>query len=168
MVKKYYKLRQGVLFKHPHNGEALVLQSARMPSRSGIVDLFSSSGYLWGSYPLDVLQECDAFGNPISTDVPAPCAPTKRHKHADLIHAWAEGADIQVYSAGQGWEDAPNPMFRINLKYRIKPDLSKERAELAEVEQQVSKLQAELQRRMGELEPLIDKRDALRKVVRNG
>ena len=46
-----------------------------------------------------------------------------RHKHADLIHAWAEGAEIQIYSSERGeWEDIPIPSFIENLRYRIKPE----------------------------------------------
>lgn len=46
-----------------------------------------------------------------------------RHKHADLIHAWAEGATIQLYRGSIGrWEDMENPSFLDHLEYRIKPE----------------------------------------------
>lgn len=42
-----------------------------------------------------------------------------RHKHADLIHAWAEGAEIQV-EGSWGWEDT-TPTWHPSNDYRIKP-----------------------------------------------
>lgn len=43
-----------------------------------------------------------------------------RHKHADLIHGWAEGAKIQ-YSLGNNWYNTEKPEWNINTEYRIKP-----------------------------------------------
>ena len=47
----------------------------------------------------------------------------KRHKHADLIHAWAEGAIIQFKAYDGTWIDCPNnePRWRSYACYRIKP-----------------------------------------------
>ena len=46
----------------------------------------------------------------------------KPRPHADLIHAWANGAKIQFYSGlNQKWEDIENPSFLSEAKYRIKP-----------------------------------------------
>jgi len=51
---------------------------------------------------------------------------TKRHKHADLIIAWAEGAKIQVSYLGYGkklhdkfWLYDPHPIWCPTLAYRI-------------------------------------------------
>lgn len=45
-----------------------------------------------------------------------------RHKHADVIHAWAEGAEIQFRrSAGERWVDERSPSFFVFNEYRIKP-----------------------------------------------
>lgn len=50
-----------------------------------------------------------------------------RHKHADLIHAWAEGAEIQ-YNVGDGcgWHDyeaaSTAPSWDECCQYRIKPE----------------------------------------------
>jgi len=41
------------------------------------------------------------------------------HKHAELIHAWADGAEIEVYYEGQ-WKLARTPVWT-REKYRIKP-----------------------------------------------
>lgn len=43
-----------------------------------------------------------------------------RHKHADLIHAWAEGAEIQVLF-DSGWQDRKEPTWSTTCDYRIKP-----------------------------------------------
>ena len=42
-----------------------------------------------------------------------------RHKHADVIHAWADGADIQHLRLDGVWDDIP-PLNESN-EYRIKP-----------------------------------------------
>ena len=53
----------------------------------------------------------------------------QRHKHADVIIAWAEGKDIQVWD--YGWQDvtSENPTF-LGKKYRIKPPAKKYRVAL--------------------------------------
>ena len=44
------------------------------------------------------------------------------HKHAALIKAWADGAEIQWRSESHpGWEDAKTPNWYDNFDYRIKP-----------------------------------------------
>jgi len=49
-----------------------------------------------------------------------------RHKWADLIHLWAEGAEIQCnineHSGDFGWLDDDEPQWHSeNLKFRVKP-----------------------------------------------
>jgi hypothetical protein len=44
-----------------------------------------------------------------------------RHKHADVIHAWADGAEIQQF-CGDGWyDDSDTPNWFEDAEYRIKP-----------------------------------------------
>ena len=43
-----------------------------------------------------------------------------RHKHADLIHAWADGVQVQVHDYGK-WIDTPHPLWLIACEYRVKP-----------------------------------------------
>ena len=52
-----------------------------------------------------------------------PSQNTKRHKHADLIHAWAEGAIIQYKDTSGNWLDCADnePSWYEELDYRIKP-----------------------------------------------
>ena len=45
----------------------------------------------------------------------------KPHKHAALIHAWADGAEIQKL-CGDGWyDDSDTPEWYEDSEYRIKP-----------------------------------------------
>lgn len=54
----------------------------------------------------------------------------KPHKHAELIKAWADGAEIQALGgtfnkSGQieeCWVDDPNVLWHEHIKYRIKPE----------------------------------------------
>jgi hypothetical protein len=44
-------------------------------------------------------------------------------KHAVVIHAWAEGAQIEVFDNQYGkWINYFNPSFLSGLEYRIKPE----------------------------------------------
>ena len=56
----------------------------------------------------------------------------QRHKHADVIIAWAEGEDVQVRDEGtKRWYDVvgSTPFF-MGAKYRIKPPAKKYRVAL--------------------------------------
>ena len=44
-----------------------------------------------------------------------------RHKHADLIIAWANGEKIEFKNHHGDWEYFPNPTWKDNIEYRIKP-----------------------------------------------
>ena len=46
-----------------------------------------------------------------------------KHKHAELIHAWANGAKIQFKTHKLEWEDRENPLWDTDGEYRIKPFL---------------------------------------------
>ena len=45
----------------------------------------------------------------------------KPHKHADLIKAWADGAEIQYHYGDYGWIDTSYPQWWEFNNYRIKP-----------------------------------------------
>jgi hypothetical protein len=48
---------------------------------------------------------------------------SNRHKHADIIHAWAEGAQIQRKNIHGEWiEDGKFTTFAHDCEYRIKPE----------------------------------------------
>jgi hypothetical protein len=44
-----------------------------------------------------------------------------KHKHADLIHAWADGAKIQ-WRDDDRWSDVRIPNWLGDCEYRIKPE----------------------------------------------
>ena len=47
---------------------------------------------------------------------------SKPHKHAALIHAWADGAEIEYCPIGSDvWQPMPTPQWSLIGDYRIKP-----------------------------------------------
>ena len=48
----------------------------------------------------------------------------KPHKHAEAIHAYADGAEIQMFDESDNcWRDILYPIWRTSKKYRIKPEV---------------------------------------------
>ncbi len=45
-----------------------------------------------------------------------------KHKHAELIKAWADGAQIQGKSEYVEWRDLRHPSWDKSWQYRIKPE----------------------------------------------
>lgn len=55
----------------------------------------------------------------------------QRHKHADVILAWAEGAEIERRAGPYGdWERADAPHWLESWEYRVKPTTKKYRVAL--------------------------------------
>jgi len=56
----------------------------------------------------------------------------KRHQHADVIHAWADGAEIEfrpkptlsAYGSSSDWMPCRYPDWHENFEYRVKGGLS--------------------------------------------
>ena len=46
----------------------------------------------------------------------------KPHKHAELIKAWADGADIEYFDHEEGWINQLHPAWYVDTEYRIKPE----------------------------------------------
>jgi hypothetical protein len=46
---------------------------------------------------------------------------SNQRKHADLIHAWADGASIQLQCHDGHWEDLDFPSWDCDATYRLKP-----------------------------------------------
>ena len=44
------------------------------------------------------------------------------HKHADIIKAWADGAEIQWRESDSIWRDIKFPEWRKSAEYRVKPE----------------------------------------------
>jgi len=56
----------------------------------------------------------------------------KPHKHAEKIHAWADGSQIQRFSNEfDEWVDDRDPRWYIDEKYRIKPRIETRRYRVA-------------------------------------
>jgi hypothetical protein len=51
------------------------------------------------------------------------CFPNKPHKHAELIKAWADGAEIQYknHLTKDSWRDVVMPNWLELTEYRVKP-----------------------------------------------
>ena len=69
-----------------------------------------------------------------------PCYPNPPHKHAELIKAWADGAQIQSCSAHYDWRDTVNPSWIDGVEYRIKPEKSEREIQIEELEKQAREL----------------------------
>lgn len=50
-----------------------------------------------------------------------------KRKHYDVIMAWANGAEVEVYMSGK-WQSTVSPRFREDNEYRIKQRTFTERA----------------------------------------
>jgi hypothetical protein len=57
-----------------------------------------------------------------------------KHKHADVIIAWANGAQIQAKTHESVWEDRANPLWAMDREYRIKPEPKHDWGKLVRVE----------------------------------
>ena len=44
------------------------------------------------------------------------------HKHADLIKAWADGAEIEWMHSESTWTPVATPTWSYDYEYRIKPE----------------------------------------------
>lgn len=67
--------------------------------------------------------------------------PNPPHKHAELIKAWADGAEIQYKSNALGkWINSKSPMWGETAKYRIKPQPTPQELEIGKIEEEMRKL----------------------------
>ena len=93
----------------------------------------TDSGYQSGAINIDRYLELAA---------PYPNPP---HKHAELIKAWADGADIEIYITVTGaWQASPSPSWVKSYTYRIKPTKSAKDVKLEELEANMRKLADEI------------------------
>lgn len=71
-----------------------------------------------GSATWNFATDCLELISPTKTKIP--------HPHADVIKAWADGADIQRYSITHDeWWTVTNPTWEVEGKYRVTPDPTK-------------------------------------------
>ena len=71
--------------------------------------------------------------------------PNPPHKHAELIKAWADGADIQYHSSGS-WYLTCSPTWHPEEEYRIKPQKSDKGIQIERLEQQALDLANEIKK----------------------
>lgn len=45
----------------------------------------------------------------------------KPRKHAEVIKAWADGAEVEVWVINVGWKEIDQPMWSEDSDYRVKP-----------------------------------------------
>lgn len=72
--------------------------------------------------------------------------PNPPHKHAELIKAWADGAEIEMKN-GTLWTDCVqpnNPSWSNSVEYRIKPSKSDKDIQIEKLEQQARQLADEI------------------------
>ena len=93
---------------------------------------------------------------------------SKKHKHADLIHAWADGDEIEIYDKGKDkWLRVSDPGWSLYYAYRIKPKspdlaiemLAEERDELADANAKLERQLAEATRHNSVLSAAFDGMD---------
>ncbi|MEL7423472.1 MAG: hypothetical protein AAFN81_10805 [Bacteroidota bacterium] len=71
--------------------------------------------------------------------------PNPPHKHAELIKAWADGAEVEIRCRYSGkWHDCPNPVWDERLVYRIKPS-NPNADKIAELEKTIDQAKKQLQ-----------------------
>lgn len=74
-----------------------------------------------------------------------PTYPNPPHKHAELIKAWADGAEIELLQLSF-WRSIECPMWRKSEEYRIKPTKSAKDIKIEELEQKARELADEINR----------------------
>jgi hypothetical protein len=71
--------------------------------------------------------------------------PNPPHKHAELIKAWADGAEIELMCRFSGhWQDCPKPVWDESIVYRIKPS-NPNADKIAELEKTIDQAKKQLQ-----------------------
>ena len=73
-----------------------------------------------------------------------PVIEVKPHKWADVIHQWADGAEIEIKSLS-GWDIVKNPGFLSGCTYRVKPSAEDIQQEInKKIQQEVDKQYAKM------------------------
>lgn len=78
------------------------------------------------------------------TDEIVPSYPNPPHKHAELIKAWADGAEIHFFSDDlRDWVLTEKPMWLTETRYRIAPT-NPNADKISEIETTISQLQQQV------------------------
>lgn len=120
---------------------------SRPDDEVGWVQIFNDRGS-WASY----------LGNRFE-DVPK--YPNSPHKHAEFIHKWADGAEIQFkVLGGVPWHDFEKdekPTWTLETEYRVKPSVDEEK--IHDLNSELDKLKdgmAELEEKMQQVKNKIE------------
>lgn len=88
-----------------------------------VVTLHGNVGMSCPLFSGDNTEYLNAGGKPgayLELTVVTPYVEPK-HKHADLIKAWADGAEVQYQKCDGTWGRARTPAWELDYKFRIKP-----------------------------------------------
>lgn len=97
----------------------------------------------WGDVCLEETYECFPCARLVTAYTNPP------HKHAEVIKAWADGAEIELWSTFERrWKDltAEWPAWCEDILYRIKPqpEAHPNEEKIAEIETTISELQQQV------------------------
>ena len=82
--------------------------------------------------------------SPCYFDLVQPIYPNPPHVHAELIKAWADGAEIEFKNMHDEWKDTGPPIWYCDMDYRIKPAKSARDEQIEELERQALNLATEI------------------------
>jgi len=69
----------------------------------------------------------------------------KPHVHCELIKAWADGAEIEVYSAlSDEWFSECTPLWLNGFEYRIRPNKTDKELQIEKLEEQAKQLASDI------------------------
>jgi len=141
------KFKKGDIVRYTRNKESKVYRVAKVTKLESKEYLhFSGFNNLGNFFSGEYTLVCRP-----SEQVKPASYPNPPHKHADIIKAWADGAEIQKQVLGE-WVNITLPRglcpnFKSGHIYRIKPDeLRAKEIELKEAEKEVARIKAEMKR----------------------
>lgn len=110
-----------------------------------------NNGVGYKVYPAIGNTKTLGFNGFIGEDSFEPLEASKRHKHYDMIVAWAENPSLEFQcrhsddSRMDSWEDCEKPMWFPDVEYRIKPEKSEREIEIEKIQEEMEKLEKRLE-----------------------
>lgn len=91
------------------------------------------------------LEEKDGWYASYNFELVRHVYPNPPHKHAEVIKAWADGAEIEFFGQlSRKWSTVPQPTWDVNYTYRIKPS-NPNADKIAELEKTIDQAKKQLQ-----------------------
>lgn len=121
LCSKAYKEMK--FYEYNYNDARFIIASSDGAKTGIVVDSGEGNyGYKYGFYCTvwyapSFKEIPNPFEKPVSQEVPTS---SNRHVHADLIIAWANGAEIEFYE-DDVWITTKDPAWHKDVEYRIKP-----------------------------------------------